>query len=259
VRAAFFAAWLRLAAPRLCALARAWRDKAAGDAAWLPSRFSALVTARDRVGEAARRGDVCPCKKLRFACLRVFSEVFPSCGGGSFTPARLALESPIAMACFVERAPCFPSRIWSISSRTNSPACVEGALPSRWSFRARSIVDFSGTITSFVTYLISLSARRLPGVASATFFKLLRVLLQLSRVPLCGRPYALELQSGWKWRVNCLRVTQVVTRTIPILSEDSEEPGQARRDHGSRRAIPDCPVCWVDDKRETGKLSPGKV
>ena len=32
----------------------------------------------------------------------------------------------------------------SISSPDNSPACVEGALPSRASFRARSMVFFSG-------------------------------------------------------------------------------------------------------------------
>jgi hypothetical protein len=38
------------------------------------------------------------------------------------TPAFLALDRPIAMACLVERAPCFPCRMCSISSRTNSPA-----------------------------------------------------------------------------------------------------------------------------------------
>ena len=58
--------------------------------------------------------------------------------------ARRAFESPIAIACLVERAPCLPSRMCSISSRTNSPACVVGALPSRRSCSARSTVAFSG-------------------------------------------------------------------------------------------------------------------
>jgi hypothetical protein len=36
-------------------------------------------------------------------------------GGGSFTPARRAFDNPIAIACFVDRAPCLPSRTCSIS------------------------------------------------------------------------------------------------------------------------------------------------
>src|SRR5215510_15429382 len=68
----------------------------------------------------------------------------PGGGGGSFTPARRALERPMAIACFAERAPCFPSRTWRICSRTNSPACVLGDLPSRAFRRARSTVRFSG-------------------------------------------------------------------------------------------------------------------
>jgi hypothetical protein len=31
-------------------------------------------------------------------------------GFGNRTPARRALDSPMAMACFVDRAPCLPSR-----------------------------------------------------------------------------------------------------------------------------------------------------
>src|SRR6185369_2133098 len=60
------------------------------------------------------------------------------------TPERRAFDSPMAMACFVDRAPCFPSRTWCISSRTNSPAWVLGAFPSRRSSSARSRVSFSG-------------------------------------------------------------------------------------------------------------------
>jgi hypothetical protein len=59
-------------------------------------------------------------------------------------PARLALLSPIAIACCGERTPCFPSRTCSISSRTNSPAAVDGDLPSRRSSSARFFVDSSG-------------------------------------------------------------------------------------------------------------------
>src|SRR5579871_6541296 len=75
----------------------------------------------------------------------VGSSLFPLLGlGGRSTPARRAFDRPIAIACFVLRAPCLPSRTWCISSRTNSPACVVGAFPSRASSWARSIVFFSG-------------------------------------------------------------------------------------------------------------------
>jgi hypothetical protein len=83
-----------------------------------------------------------PLRKSRFACSLIFFD--PFFGGGRSTPARRALESPIAIACFADRAPCLPSRTCSISSRTNSPACVLGAFPSRLSFLARSSVSFSG-------------------------------------------------------------------------------------------------------------------
>src|SRR5262249_10129290 len=54
----------------------------------------------------------------------------------------------MAIACSGDRAPCSPRRILSISSRTNSPACVVGAFPWRRSLRARSIVVFSGIVSS---------------------------------------------------------------------------------------------------------------
>src|SRR5205085_830268 len=75
---------------------------------------------------------------------RVFSETRPLAGGGSFTPDRRAFESPMAMACLADRAPCLPSRMWCISSRTNSPACVLADFPCRLSLLARSIVALSG-------------------------------------------------------------------------------------------------------------------
>src|SRR5438067_12882900 len=50
----------------------------------------------------------------------------------------------MGIACLAERAPCFPSRICSISCRTNSPACVESDFPSRSSSPARSMVSCPG-------------------------------------------------------------------------------------------------------------------
>jgi hypothetical protein len=47
----------------------------------------------------------------RLALRRVFSDVVPFLGGGSFTPALRAFDSPIAIACLVERAPCLPRRM----------------------------------------------------------------------------------------------------------------------------------------------------
>lgn len=48
--------------------------------------------------------------RLAYFALR-FVVAFALAGGrGSFTPARRAFDKPIAIACFVERAPCFPSR-----------------------------------------------------------------------------------------------------------------------------------------------------
>jgi len=81
-----------------------------------------------------------------FAFWRVPSETVPLFGGRGLTPARRALDSPMAIACLVDRAPCRPSRIRSISSRTNSPACVEGDFPSASVRRARSRVFLSGII-----------------------------------------------------------------------------------------------------------------
>jgi hypothetical protein len=44
--------------------------------------------------------------RVRVVFFRVSSGTVPFFGGGSFTPARRALESPIAIACVVESAPC---------------------------------------------------------------------------------------------------------------------------------------------------------
>jgi hypothetical protein len=61
----------------------------------------------DRGLAAARR----PALLAASALFRVLA--FALAGGfGNLTPERLAFDSPIAIACFVDRAPCFPSRTW---------------------------------------------------------------------------------------------------------------------------------------------------
>ncbi|PYJ41175.1 MAG: hypothetical protein DME86_09545 [Verrucomicrobia bacterium] len=144
MRAAFLAARDRSALLRLRAVERAWRDSARREAAERGSRLSAFLTARERVAVGFLRFRLRPLLISRAACFLVRAEAPPFFGGGSLTPARRALDNPIAMACLVERAPCFPSRMCSISSRTNSPAWVEGDLPSLSSSRARSSVSSSG-------------------------------------------------------------------------------------------------------------------
>jgi hypothetical protein len=117
VAAAFFAARERDAFDRFFAAVRAWRDNAFFDTVLRGSRFNACNVARDRFADFF----FFPALRVsRFACSFVSSEAFS--GGGNFTPARRAFDNPIAIACFVERAPCLPSRMCSISSRTNSPA-----------------------------------------------------------------------------------------------------------------------------------------
>src|SRR6267378_4416641 len=127
-------------------------ESALGEAALRPSRFSAARTARLRRADG-RRGFLLPCPTsyARLAELRVLAFACPLVGGLSGTPARRALERPMAIACFVERAPCFPSRMCSISSRTNSPAAVVGFLPWRRSFFALSTVSFSGMVPTFLS------------------------------------------------------------------------------------------------------------
>jgi hypothetical protein len=84
---------------------------------------------------------------LRFADPLVRA-AFAGPADGSFTPDFLALESPMAIACLVERAPCLPSRTWRISSCTNSPACVVADFPARLALFTRSIVSRCGMCTS---------------------------------------------------------------------------------------------------------------
>lgn len=117
---------------RFSAEACAWRESAAGEAAVRGARFRACSLARARRGFGRR-----PAFSLSCAALRRTLGVASGPGGAS-TPARRAFDSPIAIACLAFLAPCLPSRMWCISSRTNSPACVEPLLPS-----ARSCLAFS--------------------------------------------------------------------------------------------------------------------
>jgi hypothetical protein len=99
---------LRAAAGRRRAALLACRESALVEAAARLSLFSAFLTARERRGDALR-----PLRAARladFALLFVPGEAEAG-GGGSFTPARRAFESPMAIACFADRAPCLPSRM----------------------------------------------------------------------------------------------------------------------------------------------------
>jgi hypothetical protein len=89
-------------------------------AAALPSRRKAFDTARDRFADGRR---FCERDALAVAVFAArFVRALPVFGAGTLTPARRAFDRPIATACLAERAPCFPSRMWCTSSRTNSPA-----------------------------------------------------------------------------------------------------------------------------------------
>jgi hypothetical protein len=142
VRTAFLAAVERALGLRALAALLAWRDNARGLAAAWPSRFKAWLLAAERrllvalLDGALVLADV-PLRlrvavwPLRLAAVFFVADLplLAAFFAGTFTPARRAFDNPIAMACLAERAPCLPSRTCSISSWTNSPACVLGALP----------------------------------------------------------------------------------------------------------------------------------
>ena len=119
-------------------LARLLGQRLAGRSLPRPSRLGARRAACDRRGDGAERR---PLFATSRAARRFVLLVVSFRGGFSLTPARRAFDRPIAMACLADRAPCFPSRTCSISSRTNSPAWVDGALPARRAFRARASIS----------------------------------------------------------------------------------------------------------------------
>jgi hypothetical protein len=114
VLAAFLADWRKLCAPRFLALALAKRDNAVCDAASEPSLRNASSVARVHLLEGFRIA-----LRLARACIAFPLLFLPL--AGILIPARRALDKPIAINCFVNRAPCAPCRMWSISSLTNSP------------------------------------------------------------------------------------------------------------------------------------------
>ena len=95
-------------------------DNACLDAERRLSRLRTRFVARERFREGFVRRPARPFARSRFAWR--FVCCVPRFGGGNFTPARRALDRPIAIACSGDRAPCSPCRMCSISSRTNSPA-----------------------------------------------------------------------------------------------------------------------------------------
>lgn len=143
-----FAAAERSAAVRRLAVLDAWRDRADLDAGLALSRLRARVVARARVADFAWPS--CAASLSCLALRRVAAPAF--LGEGRSTPARRAFDRPMAMACLVERTPCLPSRTWSISSRTNSPAWVDGDLPCFLSRAARCSVFRSGMTTSWLAF-----------------------------------------------------------------------------------------------------------
>jgi hypothetical protein len=64
--------------------------------------LSALLVARDRLADGRLRLDL-------WAPPDFSADAVPFGGGGNFTPAFLALDNPMAIACFEFFTPCFPS------------------------------------------------------------------------------------------------------------------------------------------------------
>src|SRR5262249_60488703 len=88
---------------RRAAALRAGRASAPVDPALWPSRLRARNVALERVVEG-RCARISPRRESRAACRRVAAEVVPLRGGLSLTPARLALDRALAIACLLERA-----------------------------------------------------------------------------------------------------------------------------------------------------------
>jgi hypothetical protein len=122
------------------------------------------------------------------------------------------------MACFVERAPCLPSRIWCISSRTNSPAWVVGDFPSCLSFFARSMVCCSGMSCLPSTSLRSLvSSDR--SIATPASRKLLRRLCLTRTGPVFGKqgePHCRRRPKRGDTVTTIRRRERATSRLVPI-------------------------------------------
>ena len=79
-----------------------------------PTRHNIWTPVWDHIQERVwLRGDgrrLCAPARLAAFALCFVRALAPAAGAGSLTPARRAFDRPMAIACFVERAPCFPSR-----------------------------------------------------------------------------------------------------------------------------------------------------
>jgi len=106
VRAAFFAASERDRAERCLATRFACLDNACLDAERRLSRLSARFVARDRFREGFLRRPARPFVRSRFDWR--FVRCLPRFGGGNFTPARRALDRPMAIACSGDRRHVLP-------------------------------------------------------------------------------------------------------------------------------------------------------
>lgn len=112
VLAAFFAEALRAPLPRFRAVLFACLDRAARETVLFGSFFIAFMRARPRFVEPSSlvTGSSSPRRVSCAAFRRVSGLVVLGFGSPSGIPALLALLNPMAIACFAERAPCFPSR-----------------------------------------------------------------------------------------------------------------------------------------------------
>jgi hypothetical protein len=143
-------------------------DSATREAVRCGSRLRARDTARETRGRRRVFRLPWPASYAYSALLRVFAFALPFPGGRSGTPARLALDRPIATTCCGDLAPCWPRRTLRISSCTNSPACVVGDLPARLSRLAFCTVLRSGMIVSSTWFLAPRN-----GSARGRFLKIL--------------------------------------------------------------------------------------
>jgi hypothetical protein len=123
----------RDAAERLAAAVRACRDRAFLDAALCPSRLSAFKIAREGL-----LIPFCQDSSLSKYHGRLFLSFDVPFFAGSLTPARRAFESPITIACLVERVPaCLRERARFLLSRILQPACSQLALHACLSLRSK--------------------------------------------------------------------------------------------------------------------------
>ena len=146
------------------------------------------------------------------------------------------------MACLVERAPCFPRRMCSISSRTNSPAWVLGAFPLRASRRARLSVLRSGMSAS---HFLARDVVRvevwerlfagaavifvpLPGCAEAR--NCASASSQWSRSRPSGRPRSIKISYARAEICSCVGVelASLICLAISVPLRDSSPPNNSR-------------------------------